>query len=269
MGQDIADVKAALAGEKPNWPAAITAFSTIKNFPGHSLAIFADDYNSRLGAYLPAASKHFGHTKFQNSFFASAFFKSGAFRNASETERRAAIEGAAISLVLNWCRYELGESERKAKMSEPNWALTNGSPKNWNEVFAFYYGPDGKHAGFEAVAVVEGGTAINERMMIVLAEGQKDLVEKKWTPDAARKLTSTINAASLALLRDALKKAADAPDDQLGAARARAAGLWLGAAEIVATDPVRAKAVEASFSGKPDRATITAARAALENVAVD
>lgn len=269
LGQDIADLKTALAGAKPDWAAAITVYSSVRNFPNHTLAIFADDYNGRLATYLPAATKHFGHTKFQNSFFASAFFRSGAFRNASDAERRATIEGAAIALVLNWCRYELGESERKAKMPEPNWALTNGSPKNWNEVFAFYYGPDGKHAGFEAVAAVEGGASINERMMAALAEGQKDLVGKKWAPDAARRLASTINAASLALLRDALKKAADAPDDQLAAARARAAGLWLGAVEIVARDPARAKTVEAAFSGKPGRAAITTARAALENVAVD
>ncbi len=269
LGQDIADLKSAISGGKAEWASALTVYAFGRNFPNHTLAKFADDYNGRLGTYLPVSSKYFGSTSFQNAFFTSALFGSGRFTRTSDAERRAAVEGAAIALVLNWCRYELGEAERKAKMSPPNWALTNGSPKNWNEVFAFYYGPGGKHAGFEAVAAIEGGGQINDRLMLALAEGQAELVAQRWAPEAARKLSSAINAASIALLRDALKKAADAPDDQLATARARAAGLWLGTAEIVATDPARAKTVEAAFGGKPDRSAITAARAALENVALD
>jgi hypothetical protein len=271
FGQDLADIRAALSGPKADWPAALALYTYGKNFKVHSVGRFADDYNGRLSTYLPAATKHFGSPSYQNAFLFSALAGTGRFARASELERSAALDAGMTALVLNWGRYELGESERKAnKMTPPNWALTNGSPKNWNEIFAFHYGPEGRHAAFEALEKIEGGSAINNRLLAALDEGQRDLVAQKWSPAAARKISASLNAASLALLRDALAKGDGAPDDQLAVTQARAAGYWLAASETIsALAPDKLKTVETAISGKPDRAAFKAASAALEGIPQD
>lgn len=271
LGQDLADIRAALAGEKTDWPAALALYAYGKNFKAHSVGGFADNYNGRLGAYLPNASKHFGTPSFQNAFLFSALARTGRFARTTDAERKAALDAGLTAVILNWCRYELGESERKAnKMTPPNWALTNGSPKNWNEIFAFYYGPGGRHAAFEALRAIDGGTKINDRLFAALAEGQADLVKEKWAPDAARKVAAAVDAGSIALLRDALKKGENAADAELALAQARAAGFWLAASEAVAAaDAGKLKAVETALSGKPDKAAFRAALGALEGLGGD
>ena len=267
LGQDLADIRAPLAGEKRDWPAALNLYAFGKNFPNHSVAGFADNYNGRLSTYLANAAKHFGSPSYQNHFLLSALAGTGRFARVPENIRHAAVDAGLIAVVLNWCRYELGESERKAtKMNPPNWALTNGSPKNWNEIFAFYYGPEGQHSAFEALAAIEGGK-INDRLLTALAEGQEDLVKQEWTPEAARKVAATLDAAGIALLREELKRAEEAADTDFAVHQARAAGYWLAASETVAAaDPEKLKTVEAALSGKPDKAAFKAALDALEGL---
>ena len=266
LGQDLAEIRAAIAGEKPDWSSALALYAFGKNFKAHAVGGFADNYNGRLGAYLPNASKHFGNPSYQNAFLFSALASTGRFARTPDDVRRAAIDAGLTAVAINWCRYELGEFERKAnKMNPPNWALTNGSPKNWNEIFAFYYGPEGRHAAFEAIGKIDGGSEINDRLLTALAEGQEELVKEKWPPDAARKVAAALDAGSIALLRDALKKGESAADGELALAQARAAGFWLAASETVAaSDSEKLKAVEAALSGKPDRDAFKAALGVLE-----
>jgi hypothetical protein len=248
--QDMADIRALLSGEKPDWAGALALYAYGKHFKAHSVGRFADNYNGRLDVYLPAAAKHFGSASFQNAFLFSALAHTGRFARASEVERKAAIDAGMSALLINYARYELGEAERKAKDAKPNWSLQNGAPKNWNEVFAFYYGPDGKHGAFEAVAKLPNGEKLNARILNALAKGQPDLVAGKWAPEAAAELTAALDTASIALFRDALVKLVAAspgqviietPKDQplpefdreAKIAQARAQGFWLAAVDAV------------------------------------
>lgn len=264
---DIAGVRLALDSEKPDWAGALALYAYGGNFRGHSLGRFADNYNGRLGAYLPGASRHFGSPSFQNAYLFSALAGTGRFAGASEAERRAALDGGMAALMINYARYELGEASRKAQATPANWSLQNGAPKNWNEVFAFYYGPDGKHSVFEVLSALPNGERLNKQLLAALAEGQTELVAQRWAPDPAARVAETLDLASIALFRDALTRAQGAPDASLAMERARAAGFWLAAAEpIIRLDATRVEIIEKAFAGPADRIALTAAVGALAGI---
>lgn len=266
--QDMADIRALLASDKPDWAGALVLYAYGKHFKAHTVARFADNYNGRLDAYLPAAAKHFVSASFQNAFLFSALAHTGRFARANEAERKAAIDAGMSALLINYARYELGEAERKAKDAKPNWSLQNGAPKNWNEVFAFYYGPDGKHGAFEAVAKLPNGEKLNARVMNALAKGQPDLVAQKWTPEAASELAAALDAASISLFRNALAdtfkpdhKIKDMPER-----RARAMGFWLAASDaVIRANPTHAQTVEKAL-GWSSEVEILAALEALSTL---
>jgi hypothetical protein len=254
--QDMADIRAALAGDKPDWNAALVLFTYGKHFRAHSVARFADNYNGRLAAYLPAAAKFYGNASFQNAFLFAAIGNTNRFSRASAAERTAALDAGMTALLINYARYELGEAERKAKAEKPNWSLENGAPKNWNEVFAFYYGPEGKHGAFEAIAKLANGEKLNARILEALARGQTDLVAQKWPADTHAELVAALDAASIALFRDALIRFEAAPAGELLVARARAQGFWLGAVDaVLRIDPGRAGFIETGLISPPSPVT--------------
>lgn len=253
---DMADIRALLQGDKPDWNAALVLFTYGKHFRAHSVARFADNYNGRLNTYLAAATKHYGSASFQNAFLFSAIGDTGRFARQPAAVRIAALDAGMTALLINYARYELGEAERKAKAEKPNWSLENGAPKNWNEVFAFYYGPDGKHGAFEAVAKLPNGEKLNARILDALAKGQTDLVAQKWAPEAHAELVAALDAASIALFRDALNKFEAASQTELPVARARAQGFWLGAVDaVLRIDPGRAGFIETGLVSPPSPAT--------------
>lgn len=269
MPLDIRDVNAALDGETPDWAAALAAFSFGGNFPKHSLALFADDYNGRFASHLPVSTAHFGGTGFLSGELFAALIGTGKYRQAETAERKALIAAGLESYALNWSRYELGESRRKATASEPNWSLENGSPKNWNEIFAFWYGPEGAHSVHAALEGREGGAAVNAALYQALADGQAVLVEKRWTDEHAEAVEAGFDKAGVALLTDALAKLAAADEAARPEARGRAAGYWLAAAEALAGDAATAKAVEVALERDADAATVTAALDAVKAPRVD
>ncbi len=246
MPLDIRDVTAALQGDKPDWARALTAYGLGGNFPKHSLAIFADDYNGRFKTHLPVSVKYFGDTDFQAETLMAALVGAARFKGLDDAERRSAVEAGLEATALNWARYELGESARKAKAKEPNWSLENGSPKNWNEIFAFWYGPEGQHSVHAALEARDGGPAINAALYQSLADGQAVLLEKKWTPEKAAEVKTHLDNASVLLLTDALKKLSAADEASAPAARGSVAGYWLAAAEVLGENTAAGEAIEAA-----------------------
>jgi len=269
MPLDIRDVTASLEGEKPDWKAALTSFAYGGNFPKHSLALFADDYNGRFKSHLPVSTAYFGGTDFISETLYAALAGTGRLKGADAAERKALIIAGLQSIALNWARYELGESQRKGTATEPNWSLENGSPKNWNEVFAFWHGPEGQHSVYAALQALDGGPVINEALYKVLADGQPILVEKRWTQEHAGKVEAQFDAAGKLLLADALDRLSRADEASRPAARGRAAGYWLAGAEAVAADAATAKLVEAALAGDADPAAVTAALEAVRQPKVD
>jgi hypothetical protein len=163
-------------------------------------------------------------------------------------------------------------SRSKALAATPNWALTNGSPKNWNEIFAFHWGPEGRHSVHAALEAVPGGAEVNAALYAALAEGQVHLLAERWAEAEAAVVARLLHEGALRLFHAALVDAAEAPDE---AARSRAAlrarGLWLAAAEAVLTlAPAEVEQIEAALAGTGDAALLPfaadAVQAALERL---
>jgi hypothetical protein len=193
----------------------------------------------------------FGDATFQKDFLFSALAGTRQFQGAPDDVRRAAFEAGAVAAVANWTRFELVMAETKALAEEPNWALTNGSPNNWNEIFAFHWGPKGQHSVYEA-------------------RDQRRRGEERGPAGGARRGPGAAPARGMArrdggrgggaprpgtllLLHDALARAADAPGSELDAAQAAATGTWLAGAEpVLAADPALADRIRAALTGPPD-----------------
>lgn len=256
---DWRDLRVLVTKAEPDWPAALALYAAGRHFKNHSLGIVADDYNGRFTAVLPLSTRAFGTPSFQALRWNSALMKTGRFRRASDAERVAFLHGAAPALMINWARYELGEAERKANAAAPNWALTNGAPKNWNEIFAFYYGPEGRDSVFEAIAAA-GGQEVSDRLFATLAEGQAALVKQTWPAEAGRQTRSLLDRASLVLLRHAL---ASGIEGDPALAQQRAAGAWMAAAEAALASPDLAAALAPALEGKADAKALGAAAEAV------
>jgi len=267
LGQDRADILAAVSDEAPDYAAALAIYTYGANFPWkgitHSFARFADDYNGAIAGVLPASVGHWGDPAFQLRPVFSALAGTGDFGPDAQAARRGMIAGGTLATIINWTRFEVAMSERKANADTPNWSLKNGSPKNWNEIFAFHHGPEGAHSVHAALAGVEGGPAVNDALYAALAAGQERLVAGRWAPDAAARVRTLIDEGALRLFHAALTAAAEGPAEDRARALAEARGLWLAAAEpLLRETPGAVAPVEAGLAaGAPTDDTVAAAQA--------
>ncbi len=269
LPQDRADILYALSTKSPDWAQALTVYTWGANFPWrdmtHSLGRFADNYNGAMPAVLPHSVAHWDDASFAVGPVYSALAGTGAFYQLPAAARIAFVDGATLATIVNWTRFELAMSERKALAAEPNWALTNGSPKNWNEIFAFHWGPEGQHSVHEALEAVYGGAEVNAALYAALAEGQPHLLEERWAEDDAARVDVLLHEGALRLVHAALNEAEGANDDD---ARTRAVlharGLWLAAAEaMLALAPSEVDTVETALDGSGDPALLPFASEAV------
>lgn len=268
---DIADMRAALATEAPDFAAALDIYAFGRNFPWrertHSLGRFGDDYNGAMARVLPEAVAHFGGPEFQMAFVFAALAGTSRFQDASPEGRIAAAEAGALATVVNWTRFELTMSESKSSAAEPNWDLSNGSPKNWNEIFAFHFGPEGGNSVHAALEALPGGAEVNAALYDALARGQEQVVAETWPEAEAAEVAALIDRGALLLLADALASAAEAGAAELETAQLRAAGLWLAAAEaVLPRDLAAAETIAAAVEGDPDPALLHTAATAVTEV---
>lgn len=270
LPQDRGDMLAALSGDSPDWAEALTIYTWGRNFPWrdmtHSLGRFADDYNADMTAVLPLSVAHWDDPSFAVAPVYSALAGTAEFYQVAPEARIAFVEGATLATIINWTRFELAMSQRKALAETPNWALTNGSPKNWNEIFAFHWGPEGQHSVHAALETVDGGPEVNTALFAALAEGQPHLLEERWAEAEAAVVERRLHEGALRLFDSALVMANGATDDTTRLnAMMRARGLWLAAAEAVLTlTPDEVDEIEAALSGTGDPALLPSAVAAVE-----
>lgn len=272
LPQDRADLLASLQATPPGYRDALEIYTFGKHFPWrrhtHSLGRFADDYNGTMLLVVPLSVTHWGNPSFQVGPVYSALAGTAGFQGAEDDLRVAMIDGGTLATIVNWTRFELAMSERKALASEPNWSLQNGSPKNWNEIFAFHWGPSGLHSVHEALESVSGGGEVNAALYRTLAEGQVHLLEQRWAPDEAATVSALLDQGSLRLLHAALIDLESAPSD---GARARAAvyarGLWLAAAEpILKFAPEAVDSIKSTLAGSGDPDSVPFALEIVEKV---
>lgn len=270
LPQDRGDMLAALSDDSPDWAEALTIYTWGRNFPWrdmtHSLGRFADNYNGAMPAVLPLSVAHWGDPSFAVGPVYSALAGTGGFYQLAPEARIAFVEGATLATIINWTRFELAMSERKALAAEPNWTLTNGSPKNWNEIFAFHWGPEGRHSVHSALETVAGGPHVNAALYTVLAEGQAHLLEERWAAAEAEVVDRLLHEGALRLFHAAMRDAERALDEprRLDAVM-RARGLWLAAAETMLTlAPGEVETIEGALAGSGDTALLPFATEAVE-----
>jgi hypothetical protein len=249
LGADILDIRKALANH--DWTTALAIYAYGRNFPWqggtHSFGRFADDYHGSFRAIFPMAEAH-GHTLYKSNFMVSALFGTGRFAMAGETERRAAVEAGLLSLAIDWCRLEVFMAHRKATQATSNWSLENGAPKNWNEIFAFHWGPGGRGSVFEAIAAIKRGD-LDDRLLKLLAEGQSKILARQWPAAEADAIKQLLDEMARTLFRETLSRASAANEGAFPAARGALAGAWLAAAETIgATNPKQARAIETAIA---------------------
>lgn len=270
LPQDRGDLLAALQATPPDYRSALEIYAFGKHFPWrgktHSLGRFADDYNGAMPAILPHSVAHWGNPSFQVGPVFSALAGTAGFQGMEDSLRIAMVEAGTLATIINWTRFELATSERKALAPEPNWSLKNGSPKNWNEIFAFHWGPEGLHSVHAALESVPGGGEVNAALYRTLAEGQVHLLEQHWAPVEAAAVAQLLDEGSLRLFHAALDSIESASDDP---ARARAAvyarGLWLAAAEpMLRLLPEEIDSIATAFAGSGDPDSVPFATAAVE-----
>jgi hypothetical protein len=247
LGLDLADIRTALAATPPDYAAALGRYAFGKHFDwrdsAHSLAYFADDYHQRMGRSMPGAAALFGDSSFQHRFMSAALMGTGFFEGAGQKRstvdaaRVAAINSGLVALVLNWCRLELSEASIRGPQNQ-NWSLQNGSPKNWNELFAFWWGPKGEHAIHAEASRMQARFNLPEHptrlLTRPLADGQPTIIARTFPEAEARAVASVVDLMSILLLLD---RAADldaglaAGGERALAARAAIQGAWLAASD--------------------------------------
>lgn len=144
------------SGDVPDYDAIRKLYSKGKNSvkPNgdvRTIAGFADgvdfgDPRKDFEVIFPDAVAYFGRADFLDAFLSSAIDGTGRFAYASDAQRAAAISQGLRSLLSYWVRFELRFSASKA--ADGNFACPKGAPHNWDEGFAFYYGPKGKDSLF-------------------------------------------------------------------------------------------------------------------------
>jgi hypothetical protein len=283
LALDVAEIRGLVSGFPPDFAAALARYAFGRHFSwrdsSHSLAFFADDYHNRMARVLPGAIPLFGaDAGYQHRFMTAAFMGTGLFegsgsrRSASSEARVAAIDTGMLALVLNWCRLELSEASIRGPRNN-NWSLADGSPKNWSELFAFWYGSDGRHSPHESMSRIVARFTIEQHptaaLAASLAAGQRVVVARSWPEDHAHAIAATLDVAALLVFLDRIADLGEGLSAGGATAQASVAALraaWLAAADTLGrADADQARAVHAMlFTGRepPNAAHLRAAVAA-------
>ncbi|MGF1575480.1 MAG: hypothetical protein ACFCU9_05980 [Cyanophyceae cyanobacterium] len=287
---DIADINEALSSFPPDYATALSRYAFGRHFnwrdSSHSLAFFADDYQGRMERTLPGVAAMGVDPSFQHQLIASALMGTGAFsgsgprRSLPDAARISAIESGILATMLNWCRLEWTEASIRGPQ-DGNWSLANGSPKNWSELFAFWYGFEGQHSLHQEMTRISERFDLPEhptRMLTTpLASGQVTLLTESWPEDDAEQVWAALDVAALLLLLD---RVADLDDAMMAggetaiAAQWHIRGAWLAAADSFGrADREQAQAIQDLLLNAeefPDADTLRAAiRGVIDQLVMD
>lgn len=156
LPRDINEILSLLAvadqGEQPDYQTIATIyrqgkFSIKPSGQIRTIAGFADGVDSKkaeknFANLFPDSLSYFREPGFLSRLLEDAMNARGAYRGASDRVRAAALRAGLYSTLAYWVRFELRYSELKARSG--NFACPKGAPHNWDEGFAFYFGPKGR-----------------------------------------------------------------------------------------------------------------------------
>lgn len=162
----------------------------------------------------------------------------GPFEKASDAVRGAVVKSGLLALMSYWVRLEFGKAIAKVKAGNAD--LEKGGPHNWDEAFAFYWGPEGKHSLYTLAADLSSkyklATSINADFFKALIDGQKKMKDEQAAPEEATKAGNKqlIRLFVLAAI-DAAKELDAAGDDAAkDVARWKGFGYWTAMGHAVA-----------------------------------
>lgn len=200
---DVAEIEALLAAAEAGRPVDFAAVADIyaeghysikRNGSVRSLHGFAAD-KARFGHYFPEAVIYYEHPAFLNDFITSAIAGNGPFAAAPVEVRRQAINQGLVSLMNYWVRLKLMSAAEKA--AEANFKPADGAPSNWDEAFAVYYGPAGRHSLHAmAVELSQRYELVEPIDALILAEfktGQARLTSRQPADAEAAAITTQLN----------------------------------------------------------------------------
>ncbi len=279
MSLDIAEINQALSSFPPDYGTALARYAFGRHFnwrdSSHSLAFFADDYQGRMERTLPGATAMGLAPTFQHQFITSALMGTGPFgasgprRSLSDAARISAAQSGILAAMLNWCRLEWTEASIRGP-ENGNWSLQNGSPKNWSELFAFWYGVDGENSLHEEMTRLADRFDLPEHPTRLitgpLATGQEVILTEAWPEEDAEQVWAALDVAALLLLLDRvadLDDAVAAGGDTALAAQWHIRGAWLTALDSFGRADAEAalEMHDMMMNGEdfPDAATLQAA----------
>lgn len=236
----------------------------------NGFASVADNFTK----YAPKAVAYFaGNGKFlDDALETGAIDGKGEFEKASDAARAAFLHKGLLALITYWLRLEFGKALELSE--QKNFDAAKGAPHNWDEAFAYYWGPAGKHSLYQMASEISSKyqltESINKVFFAQLIAGQKKLIEEKASP------TANIDAAVKQLYRlfllgllDAANQIDLAGTDTAKKAVAQAAGrgCWYAVADIIAEADKEADAkIKAVFSGEPQADSAKIVKTALAKV---
>lgn len=155
---------------------------------------------------FPVAFDYFGQPGFLEDFLGSAIRGEGRFAAASDKARAEAIKAGLYTALAYWVRFELRYSAYKAQAG--NFACPKGAPHNWDEGFAFYYGPNGRYslyAFIEALAKKDRGLRRGNATLLrafrrgirVIAPNPPELGQVECAPGAGQARFPTLEKARI------------------------------------------------------------------------
>ncbi len=183
----------------------------------------------------------------------------GPFADTQDRVRAAAVQAGLLVLMSYWIRLEFGKAIGKAK--ENNYEPLEGSPHNWDEAFAFYWGPNGQHSLYAFAKKLSSdyqlSESINDAFFKSLIDGLKAQVEDQTVPqtyaDAGSK--QLVRLFVLASLDAAKQMDAASSEDDKAAARWMGFAYWLAIGHAIAKADATAETTFANvfFSRKVEK----------------
>lgn len=245
--------------------------STPDNFKKYSPEAVAFFKTQGICQLAPVDGFECTEGKFVDEFVESyAINGKGPFADASDKVRGAAVRAGLHVLMGYWVRLEFGKAIGKAK--DNNYDAAKGSPHNWDEAFAFYWGPEGKHSLYALANKLSTdyqlSESINAGFFKALIDGLKAQVDDKTPPqthaDAGNK--QLLRLYILAALDAAKQLDAASSDDEKAAARWLGFGYWLGIGHAISKADASAATTFADvfFTKKIDKDAFAAIKDAVK-----
>lgn len=183
LPKDLRDIFGLLQASPPDFSGVAEIYRKGKNSVKSSgsvrkIAGFVDGVDAKkpeknFSSLLPETADYFQNPGFLATWLEAAIEGKDRFAGKSDAIRVAAIQEGLRVTMAYWVRFELRYSEYKGLAG--NFACPKGAPHNWDEGFAFYYGPQGRYSLYEfaedMAKLQPQAKKVNRRVLLAFRRG--------------------------------------------------------------------------------------------------